>query len=283
MDRIMINGKVIYTPKGAAFEYGRIGANFYTGCPHDCEYCYLKRGIIGPALGGTDVRLKKTLKNEGAAYDIFELEVAKHINECRENGIFFSFTTDPLILETRYLTLRAIYHCADNCIPARVLTKDASFIRDEDFMNALCEFSQQERSYVHFGWTLTGRSDMEFKASSNEQRIMAMGMLRGLGFKTWASIEPVIDWISTERVVQASLPFCEHYKIGLRSGVGKDYYKQPDSATRIKELVTMITSANHTVYLKQSVRKMLGEYYPKEQLPELLSMTVDMDGLPYSG
>ena len=55
----IINGKALYTPKGAAMEYGRIGCNFYTGCPHECEYCYLKRGITGKALGGTEVRLKK--------------------------------------------------------------------------------------------------------------------------------------------------------------------------------------------------------------------------------
>ena len=44
MEEIKINGKAIYTTKGAAREYGRVGCNFYTGCPHECSYCYLKRG-----------------------------------------------------------------------------------------------------------------------------------------------------------------------------------------------------------------------------------------------
>ena len=66
-----INGKAIYTPKGAALEYGRTGCNFYTGCPHECEYCYLKRGITGKALGGTEVRLKKCFKDEKHALQVF--------------------------------------------------------------------------------------------------------------------------------------------------------------------------------------------------------------------
>jgi len=41
MEELKINGHAIYTTKGAAREYGRVGCNFYTGCPHECEYCYL--------------------------------------------------------------------------------------------------------------------------------------------------------------------------------------------------------------------------------------------------
>lgn len=276
----MINGKVIYTPKGAALEYGRIGANFYTGCPHDCEYCYLKRGIIGPALGGTEVQLKKTLKDPVTAFQIFEREVAKHIDECRKYGIFFSFTCDPLISDTRYLTLKAIGHCAFNHIPVWVLTKDATFIEDEDFMSALKYLSKEERGLVHFGFTLTGRDKMEPGASKNRDRIETMGFMKYHGFKTFASIEPVIDWKSSMEVVEASLKCCDHYKIGLRSGVKKDYYKQPYSIVSINELVNMIVDAGRTVYLKQSVRRMLEEYYPQDQLDELLSKTVDIDGRP---
>lgn len=55
MEELKINGKAIYTTKGAAREYGRIGCNFYTGCPHDCQYCYLKRGAPSKQLGGTEV------------------------------------------------------------------------------------------------------------------------------------------------------------------------------------------------------------------------------------
>ena len=277
----MINGKVIYTPKGAALEYGRVGANFYTGCPHNCEYCYLKRGIIGKALGGTEVNLKKTLKDPDTAFAIFEREVARHIDECRKHGIFFSFTCDPLIMETRCLTLRAIYHCVENGIPVWLLTKDATFSYDPDWMSAVCEeFTPEQKAMTHFGFTLTGRDDMEPGASTNDGRILAMSRVKQAGFKTWASIEPVIDWDSADKVVIGSLDYCDHYKIGLRSGVKKDYYNPQESTERIFRLVYTITSNDRTVYLKESVRRMLRETCSDEVYQALLRETVSMDMNP---
>ena len=277
----MINGKVIYTPKGAALEYGRVGANFYTGCPHNCEYCYLKRGIIGKALGGTEVNLKKTLKDPDTAFAIFEREVARHIDECRKHGIFFSFTCDPLIMETRCLTLRAIYHCVENGIPVWLLTKDATFSYDPDWMSAVCEeFTPEQKAMTHFGFTLTGRDDMEPGASTNDGRILAMSRVKQAGFKTWASIEPVIDWDSADKVVIGSLDYCDHYKIGLRSGVKKDYYNPQESTERIFRLVYTITSNDRTVYLKESVRRMLRETCSDEVYQALLRETVSMDLKP---
>ena len=274
----MINGKVIYTPKGAALEYGRVGANFYTGCPHNCEYCYLKRGIIGKALGGTEVNLKKTLKDPETAFAIFEREVARHIDECRKHGIFFSFTCDPLIMETRCLTLRAIYHCVENGIPVWLLTKDATFSYDPDWMSAVCEeFTPEQKAMTHFGFTLTGRDDMEPGASTNDGRILAMSRVKQAGFKTWASIEPVIDWDSADKVVIGSLDYCDHYKIGLRSGVKRDYYNPQESTERIFRLVYTITSNDRTVYLKESVRRMLRETCSDEVYQALLRETVSMD------
>ena len=277
----MINGKVIYTPKGAALEYGRVGANFYTGCPHNCEYCYLKRGIIGKALGGTEVNLKKTLKDPDTAFAIFEREVARHIDECRKHGIFFSFTCDPLIMETRCLTLRAIYHCVENGIPVWLLTKDATFSYDPDWMSAVSEeFTPEQKAMTHFGFTLTGRDDMEPGASTNDGRILAMSRVKQAGFKTWASIEPVIDWDSADKVVIGSLDYCDHYKIGLRSGVKKDYYNPQESTERIFRLVYTITSNDRTVYLKESVRRMLRETCSDEVYQALLRETVSMDLKP---
>lgn len=62
-DELKINGRAIYTTKGAAREYGRIGCNFYTGRPHNCSYCYLKRGAPSKQLGGTQAEQKKFIGN----------------------------------------------------------------------------------------------------------------------------------------------------------------------------------------------------------------------------
>jgi hypothetical protein len=278
MEEFVINGKVIYTPKGAALEYGRVGANFYTGCPHNCEYCYLKRGITGKVLGTTEVKLKKCFKDEGDAISVFCKEGKKHLEQCRRHGIFFSFTTDPLIPETRDLTISALGFCVDMGIHAKVLTKDAGFINDARFQ--LNMKAAGAREYIHFGFTLTGRDDMEPNASSNADRIQAMRHLHEQGFKTFASIEPVIDWQHSRMVVSLSLDCCDHYKIGLRSGVKKNYYNLLKSGYAIKDLTEQIVLAGRTVYLKESTRNMLRRCFIEKECERILRFTVDMDGKP---
>lgn len=253
----IIKGKALYTPKGAALEYGRIGCNFYTGCPHDCTYCYLKRGAPSKQLGGTEVRLKKCFKNEEDAAETLCKELDKHLEQCQQYGIFLSFTTDPLIKETRGLTSKGIYECLRRAIPVYILTKDATFINDRKFMVFLENIKSHYRYSIHFGFTLTGHDDMEPNASSNAERINAMRHISLMGFNTFASIEPVIDWDAAEKVICNSILWCNHYKIGLRSGVKRDYYNAEDSAARLNKIVDIITHYNKTVYIKQSVYTLL--------------------------
>ncbi len=274
-----IKGKCIYTPKGAAREYGRIGCNFYKGCPHKCEYCYLKRGAPSAQLGGEMAVLKKRLVNEDKAPEIFCKEARKHIDMLKKYGVFFSFSTDPMHATTRELTFSAINFCVNNGIHVKVLTKNADFIFSEGMMNNYN--STVARDFLELGFTLTGRDDMEPKASSNNDRIEAMRMLHQRGFKTFASIEPVIDWTHSKMVIDLSLDCCNHYKIGLRSGVKKDYYSVLRSGMAIQEMVEKIVSAGRTVYLKESTRALLRRCYIEEESERILSKTLDIDGNPY--
>lgn len=278
MEEIKINGKALYSTKGAAREYGRIGCNFYVGCPHGCTYCYLKRGAPSKYLGGTEVKLKKCFKSEEDAAKTFRLELDKREKECKKNGIFLSFTTDPLIEETRSLTLTAIIEATSRDIPVCILTKDATFIYDDGFMAWMDNINILYRDRIHFGFTLTGRDDMEPYASHNQDRIMAMRRMYLMGFSTFASIEPVIDWSSAKHVIANSLQWCQHYKIGLRSGVEKDYYDPKESFHAVSEIIGMASKHERTVYLKESTRKLLCQRLSPEVMDQLLSKTVDMDG-----
>ena len=281
-DKLKINGCAIYTTKGAAREYGRIGCNFYTGCPHNCSYCYLKRGAPSKQLGGTEVRLKKSFKDEQDATRRFKNELDKWYEPCKQHGVFLSFSTDPLIDQTRELTLAAINECVINDVPVYVLTKNADFIYDEcNFMAWMENITLPYRDLVHFGFTLTGRDDMEPNASSNHDRIKAMRRMSLLGFPTFASIEPVIDWVSARMVIELSLDCCDHYKIGLRSGVKKDYYDLVAGGMNIRDLTEQIVKAGRTVYLKESTRALLRRCFKEEECERILALTVDMDGQPY--
>lgn len=279
MDEIKFKGRAIYTTKGAAREYGRVGCNFYKGCPNGCEYCYLKRGAPSKQLGGNVAELKKCFKDEAHALEVFCKEVKKHHDVLQKTGVFFSFTTDPMIPETRWMTMAAIKEAVKLYIPVYVLTKDATFLYEENLMDEL-DMMITRCHLIHFGFTLTGRDDMEPNASSNLERIKAMQILKKYHFPTWASIEPVIDWQHANMVVEMSLDCCDHYKIGLRSGVKKDYYDLMQSGMWLDELTKTITAAGRTVYLKESARKLLRRCCQEEYYNEILSRTVDMDGNP---
>lgn len=274
-----INGKAIYTTKGAAREYGRIGCNFYVGCPHGCTYCYLKRGAPSAQLGGSVAKLKKCLINEDRALEIFCDEARKHIDALQRYGLFFSFTTDPLIPETRDLTISALNFTMHNGIPVKVLTKDATFI-DCQRMKFFLK-SDAAKEFVQFGFTLTARDDMEPNASTNHERIETMRRLHCMGFQTFASIEPVIDWTHALMAVALSLDSCDHYKIGLRSGVGKDYYDPLQSGMTIRYLTEKIVNYGRTVYLKESTRTLMRRCFIEMECERILDLTLDMDGQPY--
>lgn len=276
----IINGKALYTPKGAAREYGRIGCNFYTGCPHGCTYCYLKRGAPSRQLGGSEVRLKGCFKNEFHAIDVLQREMNKWIEPCRKYGIFLSFTTDPMIEETRNLTISAIFAAIIQDVPVWVLTKDATFLYDTAIMAYLECIDPDKRSNIHFGFTLTGHDEMEPRASTNDYRIMAMQRMHLMGFSTWASIEPVIDWDAAKDMIYDSLLWCDHYKIGLRSGIKKDYYDPLDTYKRVEGILDFaVVTHNTPVYLKESVRKLLRDcnYITPLEYERLMGKTVDAD------
>lgn len=256
MEEIIINGKALYTPKGAAREYAAVGCNFFTGCPHNCGYCYLKRGAPSKQLGGTEVRLKKCFKSEAHAKEILEKELDANLEYLKSVGIFLSFTTDPLIKETRSMTSIAITEALIRDIPVMLLTKDATFIKDEcDFMAWMDSINLIHRDKIAFGFTLTGRDDMEPGASTNAERIEAMRIMALKGFKTWASIEPIVDFESSLSMISKSIGFCDMYKVGLMSGVKKDYYNDEELAAFVSCLCTWYDLQGTVFYIKDSIRK----------------------------
>jgi DNA repair photolyase len=208
-----LNGKAIYSPSGKAGEYAEYACNFYVGCSNQCEYCYLRKGIGKATLGGDTPTLKKCFKDETHALEVFEKELKQNLPELQKHGLFFSFTTDPMIQHTVAMTLAAVYLCGKNNIPVKILTKTTTYI--EQF---LCNIIDVNWDHIAFGFTLTGHDDLEPNASTNEERIGAMKMLHDVGFRIWASIEPVINFESSLDVIADTMNFCDLYKIGLESG-----------------------------------------------------------------
>lgn len=218
-----INGRVIYSPKGKAGEYAENAANFYVGCSNGCTYCYLKTGITAKVLGGNRPELKKTLREPPYALEIFTNELLAHKEELQRTGLFFSFTTDPLLPETERLTRQAVGVCQRHGVPVKILTKCATGIdRFIDFAEAS---ERWDKSRIAIGATLTGCDELEPNADPNQYRIGALVRAKRHGFRTFASVEPIPPgaFHKAFAVIKLAYSVVDLFKIGLQSGVKRQY------------------------------------------------------------
>ena len=279
--------KILSRPKGNAEEYGRWSVNPYKGCGGLCEYCYLKKGVWKSELGGSVPVLKKgtdryatDMVTEGyvegghAAWFFARDEISHHRDEIiRDGGLFMTFTSDPCLPETRWTFFAIVSSCVLMRVPVILLSKRADFVDSDDYQkNLLPYMAFGADRYIAFGWTLTGHDELEPQASPNADRIKAMRSVGNDGFKTWASIEPAIDFSSSlNMILQALDAGCQHFKIGLLTNntrvVRKDFsfgeyqfkaYDRDACVTFIHD-VMRATKGNSTVYWKQSFRDFLGE------------------------
>lgn len=251
--------KAIYKPKGKAGEYAQFACNFYTGCSNDCQYCYCKRGVMSK-VWSTTPRLKKCFKDIYDAIATFKKELDYYCSNCSSiatKGIFFSFTTDPLLDETGGLTLEATMYALQKRVPVQILTKRADgALRFVECLHRI--LGRIDRSnHIAIGFTLTGSDELEKNASHTDARIDAMRKIHSIGIRTFASLEPLLDLQAAENIINDTLGFCDLYKIGLLSGG-----KQPIDPLQLSNFVPNITQkigvSGAKVYWKNSVKDLIG-------------------------
>ena len=185
--------KPIYEPKGKAKEYGDYAINIYTGCPHECFYCF------APSV------LRKVKDDFHKCVEprknIVE-EVKKQIEREKITGklIHLCFTCDPYpcgydTTPTREI-IKAIKESGNN---VQILTKgDGS--RDFDLLD--------ENDW--YGITLDGTGCKAPK----DKRIRALLEANKQGIKTWVSFEPVTNEILFFHELKVLADYIDKAKIG---------------------------------------------------------------------
>ena len=247
-------GKAIYKPKGKAGEYAEWACNLYVGCSNDCSYCYCKRGVLGHVMGGPVPKLKSCFRDEVDAHRVFRNELEKNLEELRRSSLFFTVSSDPMIPETRELTMSCLMHAVSRGVRCQVLTKNADFHRDPNNRELLNDPTGILRKSIAFGFTITKHDEMEPGASTTGQRIACMERLHNFGYRTFASLEPIIDPVSTLDVFLFTKNFCDLFKVGLMSGVSKDYYDKSE----VRRMAEAIAECGKPVYFKKSITDYLG-------------------------
>lgn len=250
-------GKAIYEPSGAAYEYCHWACNLFNGCTNRCTYCYNRHSMTGAVLGADVVTLKKALKDESTAFSIFcnELEEMKKRMK-RTDSLFFSFVSDPMLPQTRGLTIKCVMKALQEGVNVQILTKCTDWTIKEDFIRPLVPYAP----HIAIGFTITGMDSMESLCMNNTaERIKAMGKLKEYGITTFASVEPVIGIENAIIAVRKVYPVCDMFKVGLVSKMGIKFSEED-----VRSLVSRINFAVHNttpVYWKKSVRDVVGNEF----------------------
>ena len=252
------------------------------GCPHGCEYCYLKKGVWKNALGGDEPTFKTGIVNKDHAFHLFAAEIIEHKDEIiRDGGLFMSFVTDPMCEQNRPLFWGYIACATATGIPVTILTKSVNVWNSFRYKciagnPRYPEYGidmEDRKRLTAFGWTLTGHDEMEPNAPTNEARLRDMDIVARDGFKTWASIEPVIDFKSSLTMIAKAVDVgCKHFKIGLlteNTRVCRKKFDVIECMSFITDVLTL-TNGKATVYWKQSVRDLLGTVYTPAAVDEIL-------------
>jgi len=214
--------RAIYFLSGG--EYAGMGLNLYSGCSHNCSYCYNKRS--DRYQGPYDEPAKKaSLRN--IEKDLEELQ-----SEGNRDRVHISFMGDPYdmgrkednkpkglfqfcegetVPETGNSYTRKVlkmFRLYDH--PFQILTKGGMLAaRDFDL------YGPNDR----FGVTLTFDNDTDSKewepgAALQGDRMNALKEAKGRGIRTWVSMEPVIEPQQTLHLIELTHEFVDFFWIG---------------------------------------------------------------------
>lgn len=235
---------LIYEPKGKAREYSPLSMNIFNGCDHGCTYCYVPACTFRPEANSVPLQRKNVIKN-------LEKELKMSIPK---EQILLCFLCDPYSIHDKdsAIARQAIeifmrYECK-----IAILSKGGKrCLRDLDL------FKKYPSGKIKFGTTLTFFNDelrkkYEPNACNCEERIDVLAEIHDAGIKTFVSIEPVIDPIESLKVIAASLPFCDQYKIGKLNH--DKNAKNTNWNKFLSDSLSIVRQYKKEVYVKEDLR-----------------------------
>lgn len=174
--------KPIYTPKGAAKEYGDYAINIYTGCPHRCYYCF------APSVLHRDKEAFHTRvePREGIVEATRKQLESEHITG---KLIHLCFTCDPYPKGYDSTVTREIIKLLkDSGNHVQILTKNGTdAVRDFDLLD------REDWFGVTISCSEEKRVNREPDAGAVSDRVFALIEAHDRKIKTWVSCEPVIE------------------------------------------------------------------------------------------
>ena len=184
-----------------AEERGLYAVTPYRGCSHGCKYCYNR--LI------RRMKYNDWIHAEPRSFSIIKL--SREIDRVKPKGVFISFGCDPYQpLEEKCKLTRAIIELLNRKrVPYWILTKSNLILRDAElFDSKLCMLGLSITTFDP-----STEKYWEPNSTPNIKRLEALKTLKQLGFKTWVSLEPILDW-TYPHIIREVAPYIDLIVIG---------------------------------------------------------------------
>ena len=199
---------LIYEPQGRAREYSALALNIYKGCGHGCTYCF--------APGATH-KTREEFSRPAPRSATFLLDLQKELDKRDGKGdnhgrVLLCFTTDPyqeLDVELQ-LTRKTIKLLHRYGYGVTVLTKGGTrALRNLDLFGLGDAFA----TTLTF-WGDDDSLQWEPGAALPLDRLQAIKEFHKAGIFTWASMEPVVNPLTTLHLIKLFSHHVDAYKVG---------------------------------------------------------------------
>ncbi len=198
--------QVIYETRGRAKEFNELAINLFTGCGHQCIYCY-----GADVTHQTKEAFEKRPQIRVTALDV--LQSAKQwVAKGETRRVLLCFITDPYqpIEQETQLTRKCITALHEAGMNVIILTKGGKrSTRDFDLLTSRDAYATtltclDDRDSLHW----------EPNAALPIERVKALKLAHSKGIETWVSFEPVIYTHDTVALLELTHEFVGHYKVG---------------------------------------------------------------------
>ena len=189
----------IYEPKGAAREYGELALNIFTGCPHECFYCFAPS-----VLHRTKAAFHLNVEPRAGIVEATRRQL--ETEQITGKTIHLCFTCDPYPngFADSGVTREIIQLLKEHGNHVQILTKgDGS--RDFDLLDG----------NDWYGVTISGATmEQEPFAAPQADRLKSIIRAHDRGIKTWVSFEPVVNAEAVINVLNSAYEYFDRVKIG---------------------------------------------------------------------
>ena len=269
-------GNVIYIPTGPALEYSPLALNLYTGCLHNCVYCYAPT-----AMRKTRAQFHLGVKPRENILERLEKQCKKIKGSSKQ--ILLCFSCDPYQPEDPKVKVRRYKNLNDPTKLGRILidhmsrktvhgvksvTREALLILEKYEMKATVltkggtracrDFDILQRNGWSFGTSINhffdyGMTEWEPEPCATPlNRVKAIEIAHSMGIKTWVSLEPVIYPVSALAVINQLVGIVDHWKIG-KLNHNREVSGRIDWAWFIREVERALKDRDF--YIKKSLEK----------------------------